>query len=243
MVIKGKKVIKGSKNLNGPGEADQTITTEELEKAGKKTLLQILREQVSGFSQGFRRKSYIYDYFIGFNRLKLIIDGIDVDLSYIPDDTPVDYSHQRFLKSYFDYYTAEDLAGIEVMRHIGNTTAYKFEHDNVGSKEEVAFLEITTRSGSGPFLKKAPNVYVVKPMNYGDSRVFYSPKYTIENKTTKKPDLRSTIYWAPNVVTNTKGEANISFFSADKKGSYTVWIEGSDMQGKFGFKTMKLNIK
>jgi hypothetical protein len=79
-------------------------------------------------------------------------------------------------------------------------------------------------------------------MNYGDHKVFYSPKYTIANKTSKKLDLRSTIYWAPNVVTNKKGEANISFFSADKKGSYTIWIEGSDMQGKFGMKTMTLKI-
>ena len=42
--------------------------------------------------------------------------------------------------------------------------------------------------------------------------------------------FRSTLYWNPNVV-------------SDEEGSYTVWVEGSDIQGNLGFKTMKLIIK
>ncbi|MEJ5995509.1 hypothetical protein WG904_13860 [Pedobacter sp. Du54] len=256
VTIVGKKVVKGSKNLNGPGEADQVITAEELEKAGKKTLLQLMFEKVKGFNEGFRRGSNMKDYFLSRNRVKLIIDGIDVDLSYIPNDEPpkrmlgagitsIDESHLRHLKQYLDYYTAEDVEGIEVMRFTGNAMAYKsdFDPSSLTTFEDISYIEITTKSGAGPFLKKASNVYLVKPMNYGDNKVFYSPKYTVANKNSKKPDLRSTIYWAPNIVTNTKGEANFSFFSADKKGIYTIWIEGSDMQGKFGFKTMKLEIR
>jgi hypothetical protein len=227
VTIVGKKVIKGSKNLNGPGEADQTLTREDLEKTKSKTLLEVLQEQVNGFVQ-------LSDaYQINLKKIKLIIDGIDVDLVGITDD-----SHYTKLKFYFNYYTVTDLEGIEIMRSINNSEAYRFEFKG----GDAVFIEITTKSGNGPFLKKAYNTYLVKPMNYGDSRMFYSPKYTVANKTNKKPDLRSTIYWAPNVVTNTKGEATLSFFSADKKGSYTIWVEGSDMQGKFGMKTMTLKI-
>ena len=227
VAIIGKKIIKGSKNLNGPGEYDQIITREDLEKSKSKTLMQLLQEQFSTFygtpSQGF---------FIYRAPLKLIIDGFDADSVGIYTNP---YTHLKF---YLDYYTVADIEGIEVMRFEGNTTSYKQEFRAGG-----IFLEITTKSGEGPYLKKAFNTALIKPMNYGDIKTFYSPKYTLENKTTKKPDLRSTIYWAPNIVTNTKGEANFSFFSADKKGKYTVWIEGSDMQGKFGMKTMKLDIK
>ncbi|MGF1923710.1 MAG: carboxypeptidase regulatory-like domain-containing protein, partial [Bacteroidia bacterium] len=252
VVIVGKKVIKGSKNLNGPGEADLIITEETLEKAGKTTLLQVLQTHLPGINVGFRRKSYIRDYLLNADRIRLIIDGIDVSYGFeLQGGNPIDESHYRHLKTYFDYYTAEDLNGIEVMRFTGKTILYKsqFELDSEGkpigelSPENIVFIEVTTKSGAGPFLKKASNVYLVKPMNYGDVKTFYSPKYTSESKTDKKPDLRSTIYWAPNVVTNTKGEANFSFFSADSKGTYTVWIEGSDMQGKFGMQTMKLEIK
>ena len=86
-------------------------------------------------------------------------------------------------------------------------------------------------------------MYLYRPVNYGDNKVFYHPKYTLANKSDKKPDFRSTIYWNPNLLTNEKGESTISFFAADKPGSYTVWIEGTDLQGNFGFKTMKLLIK
>ncbi len=227
VTIVGKKTIKGSRNLNGPGESDQTISREDLEKTRSKTLLQVLMEQVKGFRIGTD------DFYVRNTKVRLIIDGFDVDdVSYeIPD-------HFTHIKFFLNYYTVADLEGIELMIFEGNTASYSQEFKGKG-----VFIEVTTKSGEGPYLKKAFNVTVVKPMNYGDTKVFYSPKYTIANKTSRMPDLRSTIYWAPNVVTNTKGEANFSFFSADKKGNYTVWIEGSDMQGKFGFKTMKLEIK
>ncbi len=81
------------------------------------------------------------------------------------------------------------------------------------------------------------------PPTYGDLKVFYSPKYNGVTKNDKTPDLRSTIYWVPNLVTNEKGGARTSFFSADRKGTYTVWIEGTDMQGHIGVKvtTLKIN--
>lgn len=227
VTIVGKKTIKGSKNLNGPGESDQTITREDLERTRSKTLLQVLMEQVKGFRTGTD------NFYIQNRSVKLIIDGFDVDdVSYEVLD------HFAHLKFFLNYYTVADLEGIEIMIFEGNTTTYAQEFKGKG-----VFIEVTTKSGEGPYLKKAFNTVIIKPMNYGDTKVFYSPKYTPATKSSKFPDLRSTIYWAPNVVTNTKGEANISFFSADKKGKYTVWIEGSDMQGKFGFKTMKLEIK
>ncbi|MES2653563.1 MAG: carboxypeptidase regulatory-like domain-containing protein [Bacteroidota bacterium] len=227
VVIVGKKLIKGSKNLNGPGEYDQIITREDLEKTKSKTLMELLQEQFKTF-HGVPGKGF----FINLAPLRLIIDGFDADSAGIYENA------YNSLKFYLDYYTVADIEGIEIMRFEGNTSLYQSIYRGRG-----IFLEITTKSGEGPFLRKAFNTYLLKPMNYGDTKVFYSPKYTSANKADKKPDFRSTIYWVPNVVTNTKGEANISFYSADKKGTYTVWIEGSDMQGKFGMKTMKLEIK
>jgi len=256
--IVGKKIIKGSKNLNGPGEADQTITAEEIAKEGKKTLLQILFDNVKGFTEGFRRETLIKDYFLSFNEIRFIFDGIpfwgtDYDNEVLIETPPEQYNndtksiddkHFRQINALLRYYTAEDIEGIEVMRHIGNATRYKIRFEPyVQIIKETSYIEITTKGGTGPFLKKSPNTYLVKPPDYGDNRVFYSPKYTIVNRNDKTRDLRSTLYWQPNLVTNLKGEAQFSFFSADRKGTYTVWVEGSDMQGKFGVKTFKITIK
>ncbi|WP_316813686.1 hypothetical protein [Pedobacter heparinus] len=61
---------------------------------------------------------------------------------------------------------------------------------------------------------------------------FYSPKYL--NKEISGTDIRSTIHWEPNIITNEKGEATISFYAADLPASYTIVIEGSNMNGGMG---------
>lgn len=240
--VVGKRAVKKSKNLNGPGEADLTLTDADLEKVAKKTLYQVLQEQVRGFRSGAINKTMEQAFFVNSSIVKLIIDGTDVDFFYEPFMNSKN-EHYLFLKTYLDYYTAEDIAGIEVMYTQRNTGAYKMQFVNPMSEVEFSFIEITTKSGAGPFLKKAANMYLYKPMDYGDLRVFYSPKYTPSTKTIKGTDFRSTIYWMPSLITNEKGEASTSFFSSDKKGSYTVWLEGSDMMGNFGVGALKLQVK
>lgn len=242
----GKKTVKGSKNLNEPGEADQTITEEELGQMGKKTLYDILFEKVPGFNYKIPRRSENNEFFIKSNKVKIIIDGLDVDYFYEP--MPGRDDHFKYIKTYLTRYNAEDVIGVEVMNSLYNTANYNaifspIKLDSSGRGDFLSYLEITTKSGSGPFLKKAANVYLYKPPTYGDLKVFYSPKYNAVTKTDKKPDLRSTIYWVPNLVTNEKGEAKTSFFAADRKGTYTIWIEGTDMQGNIGMKvtTLKIN--
>ncbi|WP_214229238.1 hypothetical protein [Pedobacter sp. B4-66] len=69
---------------------------------------------------------------------------------------------------------------------------------------------------------------------------FYSPKYKIQSNS-GLPDTRSTIYWEPNIITNEKGEALVYFYAADLPGSYTISVEGSDLQGGIG--SLKSTIK
>lgn len=240
--IVGKKVIKSSKNLNKSGEADQTLTETDLNKIAKKSLLEVLKQKVKGFREGTRRKSFIRDFFVDFNLARFVFDGVELDFFYAPTDSLSNIEYYNYIKTYLDYYSAEDLKGIEVMSSSKYSGRYKSKFLDPLNNGDYAFIEITTKTGSGPFLKKSANMYIYKPQKYGDEKVFYNPKYTLNNKNNKKLDLRSTIYWAPNLLTNNKGEVNTSFFSADKKGTYTVWVEGTDMQGNFGTKTMKLKI-
>jgi hypothetical protein len=44
-------------------------------------------------------------------------------------------------------------------------------------------------------------------------------------------DARSTIYWKPDILTGKDGKARVSFYTADKPGTYTVILEGCDMNG------------
>lgn len=56
-----KKVIKGSQNLNGPGEADMTFNEADMEKAGKETWFSFLKEKVPGFRMGIINKPSEYN--------------------------------------------------------------------------------------------------------------------------------------------------------------------------------------
>lgn len=99
---------------------------------------------------------------------------------------------------------------------------------------------ITTRSGAGLSTHTSIGTYAYHPLPMQLPRQFYSPKYIAKNTA---PDLRSTIHWEPNLITDDKGNAHLSFFAADKPGTYTVNIEGTDLLGHFGVSSQKIVIK
>lgn len=241
--ITGKRIIRGSKNLNGLGMASQIITEEDLAPIYKKTLYDALREQVKGFREGMRRKSTTRDFFVNADLARIVFDGVEIDFFYEPSSVIGDQQgYYNFVKSFLDYYYAEDIKGIEILAN-GYSFSYKSKFKNPLDENTYAFIEITTKTGAGPFLKKAANMFMLKPINYGSDKVFYSPKYVNKSTANQLPDYRSTIYWNPNVVTNVNGEGSFSFYAAEKKGTYTVWLEGTDLDGNFGFSTLKLTIK
>ena len=108
---------------------------------------------------------------------------------------------------------------------------------------QYVFIEVTTHSGNGIFMKHTPGVFVYKPLPVSWPVAFYAPRYTVKNGPGRLPDLRSTIYWQPNVVTDKQGKAETSFYSADKLSTYTVILQGSDMNGNIGFKMKKIVVK
>lgn len=248
--IEARRIVKGSYNLNGPGGADQTLTERDMLKEGKKSLYSLLMERVPGLGTG----SYLFPpsrqrkfgLKIKGQLVKIIIDGIDVDQSYeywqsmSSDDDTLEGMQERFLhlKTNLEHFTAEDVKGIEVMYN----SSYNIKYNNkflsqaetrfsrgggvtgVGgvSGIDYAYIEITTRSGKGPFLKPTPGTYLYKPLPFSLPLKFQSSGYG------------GTVHWEPNIVTNEKGEAIVSFRAGALPATYTIVMEGSDMNGQLG---------
>ncbi len=167
--IVGKRVIKGSKNLNGPGEADLTIAETELNKVAKKSLFELLQEKVPGFLAGLRSKAHPRDFYIDSRLLRFVIDGTSVDFFYQAED-----NYYYFIRRYLDNYFAEDISGIELMKSYKYSFTYGSEFlDKPG---EIAWIEITTRGGFGAFLKGVPSIYVYNPINSGEPKPFNTPR-------------------------------------------------------------------
>lgn len=69
---------------------------------------------------------------------------------------------------------------------------------------------------------------------YTAEKVFYIPDY--EQKPEEKDilDFRNTLIWNPNIITDTKGEAKITFYTSDITGKFIGNIEGVDGTGRLG---------
>lgn len=77
------------------------------------------------------------------------------------------------------------------------------------------------------------NRAIVEPPGYTVTKEFYSPQYeTFAKRNSSTPDLRTTLYWDPDVMTDASGRAELDFYSADTTGPYTVIIEGVTLDGR-----------
>jgi hypothetical protein len=66
-------------------------------------------------------------------------------------------------------------------------------------------------------------------------REFYSPKYDAANSGSKRlPDFRNVLVWEPNIVVGKTGEAQINFYSSDRRGKYMGVVEGINQDGLAG---------
>ena len=275
--ITAKKIVNGSQNLNGPGNADLVLDEKDLEAASKKTWLQLLQENLKGFREGFFAigagvtattdrflNLYVTDlhpdtllpewYFIKGKPVKLIVDGTSLN-------QVITMGSFRDMTDYLNH-TAEDVKGIEVMSSAKYTAEYFSRYDPtlpdgtplsiaaslhyppvLMGPSDIAFIEITTRSGHGPIIDYTPGMYLYKPLAISTPAQFYKPRYNVTDKTTKKTDLRSTIDWEPNIITGKNGEAQVFFYTADKPSTYTITIEGADMKGNLGHTLRKITVE
>ncbi|HXB92137.1 MAG TPA: hypothetical protein VNU72_07605, partial [Puia sp.] len=240
VTVRGKKSVQGSRNLNGPGNADQVLDEEQMQKDGKASLLQILEKEVNGFHAGSTRRSTQLIYMIHEKRVRFIFDGINLNFA-MPS---ADY---LTIRDYLEGYSAEDIKGIEVMYNPGYTTRYEVQYTsprNLLVNGGIAYLEITTRSGKGPYQSHSAGTWLYKPQPFYFARPFYRTRYTPAGGGSKEfTDLRSTIHWSSDIVTDSTGHATISFFTADRPAMYHVVVEGSDMNGLMGYDEKEIEVK
>lgn len=83
---------------------------------------------------------------------------------------------------------------------------------------------------------------IFTPLGCSVPSAFYVPGYSSSSERQDlKPDLRSTIYWNPFVITGAEGKTEFQFSTADSKGPFTVIIEGITTDGRIIRYKGKLN--
>jgi TonB-dependent Receptor Plug Domain len=61
---------------------------------------------------------------------------------------------------------------------------------------------------------------------------FYTPSYAQKTTNTAVADYRTSIYWNPEWVSNAQGEAECSFYAADRPTQYLIVVEGITADGQ-----------
>ncbi|WP_259071812.1 TonB-dependent receptor [Mucilaginibacter sp. X4EP1] len=217
VVIKDTKIpaVKNSSNLNGPGNADQVIMADVLSGCAK--IADCLQGRISGVI--FRNDTPYSTRNLG-RPMLVILDGVYVDGVVLGSLNP------------------GDVSSVEVLRNIQYTSIY-------GGRGGNGVLIITTKAGNGSYSYQqyTPGVITFMPKGYSKVREFYSPKYDDPQINSKIPDLRSTIYWKPNIITNKEGKASFDFFNADTKGIHRIVVEGIDDTGNLGRQVYRYKVQ
>ena len=83
---------------------------------------------------------------------------------------------------------------------------------------------------------------LTREKGYYPERVFYQPNYDKPDSVNMIPDYRNTLLWAPNVLTNRNGEAQLEFFCSDIYTGFVGIIEGVSGDGKLGSDSFEFKV-
>ncbi|WP_162419592.1 TonB-dependent receptor plug domain-containing protein [Cyclobacterium roseum] len=215
-------VVEGRAEISRPftlhRNADMTIEANQLPPAPSGNILEVLQGRVAGL-QVVRS---------GPNQFSAVIRGQGTPL-YLLDGVPVDESMVQSINQY-------DISRIEILKSPGNTAIY-------GGRGSGGVIALFTQRGPSEIEEPetGDHIIVQRIGGFSKTRQFYSPKYG-ENTRSEIPDFRSTIYWNPNVRTNEKGLAQVTFFTADRSTLYRVNAEGISEKGKIGQAELMLEV-
>jgi hypothetical protein len=214
------------------GFVTKEIFEKELVEAGKTTLYDLLSRKYNNFSINHFYKEGVFSK-VTYHDAPALVMGMDMVADLIVDGQgtsifsdnakpPGDFPNPQAAIDFMKMIGADDVKDIKI--------AEGFQ----------TFIVVTTRGGKGHFTRPAYNVLVYRPVPYCLPRQFYRPKYDVKNADAPAP--RPTIHWEPELITGNNGKATLSFYAANKPGTYKVIVEGTDMNGNFGRQTSQIII-
>jgi len=209
----------GTGNLNGAGHADKIVTAEKLINC-----LNFIDCLKYNFGIKFVNDTAYLPYAatLGITKpsMLIIIDGVNVDPLALVS------------------LTSTDVLSAELLRSPEYLSLY-------GSKGGGGVLIVTTKHGDEdtPVKRYSPGILTYAPIGYHKIRQFYAPRYDDPKINPKVADLRTTIYWQPNIITDKNGTASLEFFNADTPGTYRAVIEGIDGYGNIGRQVYRYKVQ
>jgi len=260
--IISKKIIKNSMKPLGPGESDEAYDEQDIKESATTSLYDLLVQKIPGL-RVLGANNIIFQGLdltvpvLAFNGMAvdLRIDGGPVSIGVDIANPPKDVTNEKVIITNIlpgkdrDEYSPVTNDVVEAMKDIklpgitGLEIIYSRKYTNriCFKCDPFAVVQLTTAKGMGWYKPKPAGVVSYRPLPVLYPQQFYSPQYNVAPSSVVQPDYRSTLYWEPNITTNQNGKANVSFYTSDIRGAYTIKISGVDVTGGIGDGTFKLN--
>ncbi len=117
----------------------------------------------------------------------------------------------------------QDIGVVDILTEVSSTVMF-------GARGSNGVISVFTRKG-GPAPVPETNMVTKKVPGYYVVREFYAPNYSENIEIHRKPDSRSTLWWAHTVRTDQTGLAKLRFFTSDDTGVFRIRVEGIDVDG------------
>ena len=189
---------------------DEIIVTKELESY--RNVIEMLRGRVAGVAVSGSYPDYEIKirgtHTISSNATPLvIIDGLRKDFSDLMT-MPLHFIDR-----------------IDILKSGGATAMYGFSGAN-------GVISIITRTADriDPYdLPKYSANFIIS--GYNEARIFYSPQHTNASASGNGPDLRTTLFWKPDISLKTNQEFLMKYFNADNSSTICIVVEGITSDG------------
>lgn len=201
--------IESSRLKYGTPDAE-LIITDHME--GYTNLAELMKGKFAGVEVVLKGGKY-YIYVRGLSTINgdpnplLLIDGNPVSFDELPD-IPI-----------------SQIERIDVLKIVASTTVY-------GLRGGCGVINLITKAGGVPDVYKSVEYSAkLKISGYNDSRIFYSPTHLKDSNSDYNPDLRSTLYWNPDINLESNKEVTLNYNNGDNASIIKIIAEGITKDG------------
>ncbi len=92
-------------------------------------------------------------------------------------------------------------------------------------------IAIISRTTNRPSSINNPSTARMKIVGYDAPRVFYSPQYTTNSNPVNSSDIRTTLFWDPDIILEYNKDTTLFYFNADYSSTIKITVEGITNNG------------
>ena len=160
---------------------------------------------VSGMSQNYKIRIRGSGTIYGTTAPLILVDGIKTSMDDLVT-IPVNFVER-----------------IDVLKTIGSSSIF-------GIDGASGVINLITRAG-GPGYIPVNYSKSIRINGYHSPRIFYSPQHPSNSKSEYNPDLRSTLYWNPDIYLEGNTEVKLNYYNGDNAAMKRIVVEGITNSG------------